>query len=107
MAVAEIMPTANQLTKLGKMQSAWCWLCRRSREAQSESAYNLAVETYGHINRSGCKGMALTVTATHHCIWRLLYDRPTKCMLHISQKASSSLSRLTKESTIGTLWQRK
>jgi len=28
-------------------------------------------------------------------------------MPHISQKASSSLSRLTKESTIGTLWQQK
>ena len=34
MAVLEIMPTANQLTKLGKMQSASCWLCRRSQKPE-------------------------------------------------------------------------
>jgi len=32
----------------------------------------LAVETYSHINSAGCEGMAMTVTAAHHSISRLI-----------------------------------
>ena len=65
-----------------------------------ESTDGLAAETHGHINSAGCKGMATTVTAAHHSIWR---PGPgtcmTACTLHKSQKASSSLSHLTKKVT--------
>ena len=74
MVVAGITTTASFLTKIGKMQSAGCRLCRIAREAQSESTDGLAVETHGHIDIVGCEGMATTVTAAHHSIWRHLYD---------------------------------
>jgi len=90
MAVAGNIPTASFLTKIGKMQSAGCRLCRIAREARGESTNGLVDETHGDINSAGCKGMATTVTGAHHSIWRHLYD---------SQKASSSLSRLTKKAT--------
>jgi len=108
-AVALNTPTASFLTKIGKMQSAGCRLCRIAREARGESTGSLADETLGHINSAGCEGRATTVTAAHHSIWRHLYDsmhaaqKPKTCMtactLHKSQKASSSLSRLTKKVT--------
>jgi len=97
MAVAENTPTASFLTKIGKMQSAGCRLCRIAREARGESTDGLADETHGHINSAGCEGMATTVTAAHHSIWR--HTCMTACTLHKSQKASSSLSRLTKKVT--------
>ena len=68
MAVAEITPTARQLIKIGKMQSAGCRLCRIVREARGESTDGLDVETHGHINSAGCQGMATTVTSFHHYI---------------------------------------
>jgi len=37
MAVAGITPTAGFLTKIGKMQSAGCRLCRIAREDRNES----------------------------------------------------------------------
>ena len=37
MAVAEMTSTASQLTKIDKIQSAGCQLCRRAREARVES----------------------------------------------------------------------
>ena len=76
------MPTASFLTNLGKMQSAWCRLCRIAREARSESTDGLA----GHINSAGCEGMATMVTAAHHSIWRHLYDS-----MHAAQKPISKL----------------
>ena len=48
------------LTKIGKMQSAGCRLCRIAREARGESTDSLAEETHGHINSAGCEGMATT-----------------------------------------------
>jgi len=72
MVVAGNTPTANSLTKIGKMQSAGCRLCRIAREARGESTDGVAAETHGHINSAGCKGMATTVTAAHHSIWRHL-----------------------------------
>jgi len=63
MAVAGNTPTDSFLTKVGKMQSAGCQLCRVAREAQDESSDGLAAETHGHISSAGCEGMATTVTA--------------------------------------------
>jgi len=62
------MPTASFLTKIGKIQSAGCRLCRIAREARGESTDGLADETHRHINSAGCEGMATTVTAAHHSI---------------------------------------
>jgi len=65
-AVAGITPTASQLTKIDKMQSSGCRLCRIARKAGGKSTDGLAVETYYHINSAGCEEMATTVTAAHH-----------------------------------------
>ena len=117
MAVAGNTPTASFLTKIGKMQSAGCRLCRIARKARGESTDGLAAETHGHINSAGCEGMATTVTAAHHSIWRHLYDsmhaaqKPkSKLQFRVkSQKASSSLGFVTldNESNMSTLWRRK
>jgi len=48
-AVAEIAPTATFLTKIGKMQSAGCQLCRKAWQARGEWTDNLA-KKYCHIN---------------------------------------------------------
>jgi len=98
MAVAGNTPTASFLTKIGKMQSAGCRLCRIAREARGESTDGLADDTHGHINSAGCEGMATTVTAVHHSI-PPAGTCMTACTLHKSQRASSSLSRLTKKVT--------
>ena len=82
MAVAGNMPTASFLTKIGKMQSVGCRPCRIAQEARGESTDGLVDETHGHINSAGCEGMATTVTATHHSIWRHLYDS-----MHAAQNA--------------------
>jgi len=104
MAVAGNTPTANFLTKTGKMQSAGSRLCRIAREAPGESTDGLAAETHGHIKSAGCEGMAMTVTAAHHSIWRHLYDS-----MHAAQKPKIKLKfvSLDKESNISTLWRRE
>ena len=81
MTVTGNMPTASFLTKMGKMQSAGRRLRKIAREAQGESTDSLADETHGHINGAGCEGTATTVTATHHSIWRHVYDS-----MHAAQK---------------------
>jgi len=86
MAVAGNTPTARFLIKIGKMQSAECRLCKIAREARGESTDGLADETYGHMNSTGCEGMATTVTAARHSIWRHLYDS-----MHAAQKPKSKL----------------
>jgi len=100
MAVAGNMPTASFLFKIGKMQSAGCRLCRIARKARGESTDGLADEIHGHINSAGCEGMATTVTAAHHSIWRHLYDS-----MHAVQKPKSKLKFVTldKESNMSTL----
>ena len=64
--------TASFLTKIGKMQSAGCQLCKIAREARGESTDGLEAETHCHINininSAGGKGMAATVTAAHPSI---------------------------------------
>jgi len=104
MVVAEITTTASFLTKIRKMQSAGCRLCRKAREARGESTDGLADETYGHINSAGCEGMATTVMAAHHSIQRHLYDS-----MHAAQKPKSKLTFVTldKESNMSTLWRRE
>jgi len=64
----------------------------------------LANETHSHINRAGCEGMATTITAAHHSIWRYLYDS-----VHAAQKPKSKLKFITldKESNMSTLWRRE
>ena len=57
MSVAGITPTASQLIQIG-----------------GESTDGLALKTHDNINSAGCEGMAITVTAAHHSIWRHLYD---------------------------------
>jgi len=95
MAVAGNTPTASFLTKIDKIQSEECRLCRIAREAPGESIDGLADETHGHVNSAGCRGMATTVTAAHHSVWRHLYDN-----MHAAQKPKSKLkSRLTKKAT--------
>ena len=91
MAVAGNTPIVSFLTKIGKMQSAGCRLCRIAGEARGENTDSLTDETHGHINSAGCEGMATTVIVAYHSTCM------TACTLHKSQKVSSSLSRLTKK----------
>jgi len=91
MAVAENTPTASFLTKIGKMQSAGCRLCTIAREARGESTDGLADETHGHIKSAGCEGMATTVTAAHHSIWR----HPVYDSVYAAQKPKSKLKFIT------------
>jgi len=104
MAVAEITPTASFLTKIGKMQSAGCRLCKTAREARGESPDGLANETHGHINSAGCEGMATKITAAHHSIWRHLHDS-----MHSAQKPTRKLKFVTldKENNMSMLWRRE
>jgi len=105
-AVAGTTPTATVPTKIGKMQSAGCRLCRIAREAQCESSDGLLADTHGHINSTGCKGMPTTVTAAHLGT-RSKGTCMKACILHKSQEAGLNLSCLTKKSNMSTLWQRK
>jgi len=101
MAVAGNKTTVSFLTKIGKMQSGGCRLCRIAREARGESTDSLTDETYDHFNSAGCEGMATTVTAAHHSIWRHLYDS-----MHAAQKPKSKLKfvMLDKRRNMSTLW---
>ena len=57
---------SNHLTRIGKMKSAGCWLCRIVREARGEITDVLSAEIHGPVNSAGCEGMATTVTGAHH-----------------------------------------
>ena len=100
MAVAGNTPTASFLTKIGKMQSAGCRLCK----ARGESTDGLADETHGRINSADCEAMAKTVVTAHHSIWRHLYDS-----MHAAQKPKSKHKFVTldQESNMSTVWRRK
>jgi len=84
--------------------TARCRLCRIAREARSESTDGLAAGTHGHVNSTGCKGMATTVMTAHHSIWRHLHDS-----MYAAQKPQSKLKFvfLDKESNMNTLWRRE
>ena len=100
MAVAGNTPIVSFLTKIGKMQSAGCRLCRIAGEARGENTDSLTDETHGHINSAGCEGMARTVTVAHHSIWRHLYDS-----MYAAQKPKSKFKFVTldKESNMSML----
>jgi len=104
MAMAGNTTTASFLTKIGKMQSAECRLCKIEREARGESTDGLADETLGHINKAGCEEMATTVTAVHHSIWRHLYDS-----MHAAKMPKNKLKFVTldKEINMITMWRRE
>jgi len=72
-AIAEIIPVAEWLAQIKQRSDVSCRLCKRAREHRGASTENLPEETYGHINSAFCNGMATTVTAAHHLIWRHLY----------------------------------
>ena len=79
-----------------------CRLCKRAREQHGASTENLPEETHGHINSAFCDGMATTVTAAHHFIWRHLY-----ASIQAAQTPASKLRFVTpdKESSMNKLWQ--
>jgi len=64
----------------------------------------LPEETHGHISSAICDGMATTITAAHHFIWRHLY-----ASIQTVQTPTSKLRFATpdKESSTSTLWQEK
>ena len=106
MALAGNTPTASFLTKIGKTQSVGCRLCRIAREAQCESPDGVT------------RRLKFTVTSTVQAAkeWQQQSQLPTTpsggtcmiaCTLHKSQKASSSLSLLTKKINMSTLWRRE
>ena len=102
MAIAEIIPVAKWLAKIKQRSDVSCRLCKRAREHCGASTENLPEETYGHINSAFCDGMATTVTAAHHFIWRHLY-----ASMQAAQTPASKLRFVTpdKESSMSTLWQ--
>ena len=75
---------------------------QKAREQRGASTGNLPEETYGHINSAFCDGMATTVTAAHHFIWRYLYSS-----IQTAQTPTSKFRFVTpdKESSMSTLWQ--
>jgi len=101
MAIAGIIPVAKWLAKIKQRSDVSCGLCKRAREQRSASTEN-AGRTYGHINSAFCDGMATTVMAAHHFIWRHLY-----ASMQAAQTPASKLRVVTpeKESSMNTLRQ--
>jgi len=101
MAIAGTIPSAKWLAKIKQRSEVGCTLCKlRAREQHGASTENLPEETYGHINSAFCDGMATTVTAAHHFIWRYLY-----ASIHATQTPASKLRSVTpdKEGSMNTL----
>jgi len=90
MAIARIIPAAKWLAKTKQRSDVRCRLCKRARKQRGASTEILPEETYGYINSAVCVGMATTVTAAHHFIWR------NRVKLHKHQRVSSGLSHLIK-----------
>jgi len=102
MAIAGIIPVAKWLAKIKQRSDVSCRLCKGAREQRGARTGNLPEETDGHINSAFCDGMATTVTAAHHFIWRHLY-----ASMQAAQTPTSKLRFVTpdKESSMSTLWQ--
>ena len=81
-----------------------CTLFKKAREQRGANTEILPEETYGHINSAFCDGMATTVTAAHHFIWRYLY-----ASMRAAETPTSKLRFVTplKESSMSTLWQQE
>ena len=103
MAIAGIIPVAwdKWLAKIKQKSDIICRLCKRAREQRGASTENLPEETHGRINSAFCDGMARTVTAAHHFIWRHLY-----ASMQVAQAPASKLRFVTpeKESSMSTFW---
>jgi len=97
MAIAGIIPVAKWLAKNKQRSDVSCRLCKRAREQRGASTGNLPEETYGHINSAFYDGMATTVTAAHHFIWRHLYasiqaaQTPTSKLRFVTPDKESSM----------------
>jgi len=102
MAIAGIILVAKWLAKIKQRSHISCRLCKMAREQHGVSTENLPEETYGHINSAFCDGMATTVAAAHHFIWRHLY-----ASMQAAQTPASKLRFVTPdiESSMNTLWQ--
>jgi len=102
MPIARIILVAKWLAKIKQRSDVSCRLCKRARKQHGASTENLPEETYGHISSAFCDGMATTVTAAHHFIWRHLY-----ASIQAAQTPTSKLRFVTpdKESSMSTLWQ--
>jgi len=102
MAIAGVIPVAKWLAQIKQRSDVSCRLCKWAREQRGASTENLPEQTYGHINSAFCDGMATTVTAVHHFIWRHLY-----ASMQAAQTPTSKLRFVTpdKESSMSTLWQ--
>jgi len=102
MAIAGIIPVAKWLAQIKQRSDVSCRACKRAREQCGASTENLPEETYGHINDAFCDGMATTVTAAHHFIWRHLY-----VSMQAAQTPTSKLRFVTpyKDSSMSMLWQ--
>jgi len=101
-AIAGIILVAKWLAKIKQRSDVSCRLCQRAREQRGANTENLPEETYGHINSAFCDGIATTVTAAHHFIWRHLY-----ASMQAAQTPASKLRFVTpdKENSMHTLWQ--
>ena len=101
MAIAGIIPVAKWLAKIKQQSDVGCRLYKRAREQRGASTVILPEETYGHIKSAFCNGMATTVTAAHHFIWRQLY-----ASMQAAQKPVSKYRFVVpdKESSMNTLW---
>ena len=77
---------------------------QKAREQCGVSNEKLPEETYGHINSAFYDGMATTVTAAHHFIWRHLYASMQDAQ---TPADTSKLRGFTpdKESSMNSLWQ--
>jgi len=104
MAIAGIIPVAKWFAKIKQRSDVSRRLCKRTREQHGASTGNLPEETYGHINSAFCDGMATTVTAAHHFIWKHLY-----ASIQAAQTPTSKLRfvKPDKERSMSTLWQEK
>ena len=104
MAIAGIIPVAKWLAsaKIKQRSDVSFILCKRAPEQRGASIENVPEETYWHINSACCDGMATTVTAAHHFIWRHLY-----ASMQAAQTPARKVRSVTpdKESSMSTLWQ--
>jgi len=100
MAIAGTIPVAKWLSKIKQELDVSCRLCKRAQGQRCASTENVPEGTYGHINSDFNGGMATTVTAAHHVIWRHLY-----ASMQAAQTPASKLRLVTpdKESSINTL----
>jgi len=101
MAIAGIILAAKWIAKIKQRSDVSSILCKRAPEQRGASTENFPEEKYWHINSVFCDGMATTVTADHHFIWRHWY-----ASMQAVQTPASKLRFVTpdKQSSISTLW---